>query len=84
MSVLAVGLLSMAQVLSASLVAMARAPIDIVARQKAVEAIESVYTARDTRVLTWAQIETCRAGRAPTAACSSTAHSASGNPGRTD
>jgi prepilin-type N-terminal cleavage/methylation domain-containing protein len=62
MSVLAVGLLSMAQVLSASLVAMARAPIDIVARQKAVEAIESVYTARDTRVLTWAQIRNVQGG----------------------
>ncbi len=62
MSVLAVGLLSLAQVLSASLVVMARTPIDIVARQKAAEAIESVYTARDTRVLTWAQIRNVQGG----------------------
>lgn len=62
MSVLAVGLLSLAQILSAGLLAMANAPADIVARQKAVEAIESVYTARDTRVLTWAQIRNAQGG----------------------
>jgi prepilin-type N-terminal cleavage/methylation domain-containing protein len=62
LSVLAVGLLGMAGVLTNGLKRLATAPSDIVARQKAVEAIESVYTARDTRLLTWAQIRNVAGG----------------------
>ena len=56
LSVLAVGLLGMAGVLAASLTRLGTAPTEMIARQKAAEAIESVYTARDTRTRTWAQI----------------------------
>jgi prepilin-type N-terminal cleavage/methylation domain-containing protein len=62
LSVLAVGLLGMAGVLTNGLKRLATAPSDIIARQKAVEAIESVYTARDTRVLIWAQIRNVSGG----------------------
>ena len=62
LSVLAVGLLTLAGVMSASLKHMADAPTDIILRQKASEAIESVYTARDTRTRTWAQIRNVRGG----------------------
>ncbi len=34
----------------------------LLAKQKATEAVESVFTARDTRVLTWAQIRNVRGG----------------------
>jgi prepilin-type N-terminal cleavage/methylation domain-containing protein len=54
--VLAGGLLGLAAVLSSGLKEMGLSPITVIARQKVAEAIESVYTARDTRVLTWAQI----------------------------
>jgi hypothetical protein len=60
LSVLAVGLLGMAGVLAASLKRLGTAPTDMIARQKAAEAIESVYTARDTRTRTWAQIRNVR------------------------
>jgi len=56
MGVLAVGLLALAGVLAEGLKDLALSPSDVIARQKVVEAIESVYTARDTRVLAWAQI----------------------------
>ena len=62
LSVLAVGLLSLAGVLAASLNRMGDAPTDVILRQKAAEAIESVYTARDTRTRTWAQIRNVRGG----------------------
>jgi len=56
LGILAVGLLGLAGVMSTSLKRMGDAPTDIILRQKAAEAIESVYTARDTRIRTWAQI----------------------------
>jgi prepilin-type N-terminal cleavage/methylation domain-containing protein len=62
MTVLAVGLLGLAAVLSTGLKDMGLSPLDVIARQKVAEAIESVYTARDTRVLTWAQIRNVRGG----------------------
>jgi hypothetical protein len=36
--------------------------LDILARQKATEALESVYTARETSQITWAQIQNISAG----------------------
>jgi hypothetical protein len=62
MTVLAVGLLGLAAVLSSGLKDMGLSPLDVIARQKVAEAIESVYTARDTRVLTWAQIHNVLGG----------------------
>lgn len=56
LGVLAVGLLGLAGVFTTGLGAMTAAGPDIIAREKATEAIESVYTARDTRTITWAQI----------------------------
>mgnify|MGYP003889262421 CR=1 FL=1 len=55
-SILAVGLLGLAAVLSAGLTRLTSAPTELVARQKIQEAVESVYMARDTRVLTWASV----------------------------
>ncbi len=56
LGILAGGLLAVAQVFTAGLGTLTAAGPDIIARQKATEAIESVYTARDTRTVTWAQI----------------------------
>ena len=56
MGLLAVGLLGMAGVLAAWVRDMGESPSDTLARQKAVEGIECVYTARDNSFLTWAQI----------------------------
>ena len=56
LGVLTFGLLAMAQVFTLGLGMLGGANADLMAREKAAEAIESVYTARDTRVVTWAQI----------------------------
>lgn len=60
LGVLATGLLGLAQVFTIGLAALTSAAPDIAAREKATEAIESVYTARDTRTVTWAQIRNVR------------------------
>jgi prepilin-type N-terminal cleavage/methylation domain-containing protein len=62
LTVLAVGLMGLAQVI---LLGMAHASVSqahLVAREKAREAVESVHTARDTRTITWAQIRNTSAG----------------------
>jgi type II secretory pathway component PulJ len=56
LALLTVGLLSMAAVMAHSLRQMSGSTSDMVMTQKASEAIESVFTARDNRKLTWAQI----------------------------
>jgi hypothetical protein len=56
LGVLTFGLLAMAQAFTLGLGMLGGANSDLIAREKAAEAIESVYTARDTRVVTWAQI----------------------------
>lgn len=61
-SVLAVGLLALAGVMTAGLSSLVAAPADLLARQKASEAIENVYAARDTRILTWSQIRNVHGG----------------------
>lgn len=53
---LAFGMLAIAAGFTQGLALMAGANLDILAREKAAEAIESVFTARDTRTITWAQI----------------------------
>lgn len=63
MGVLATGLLSMAAVFSLGLNHLAGSTASLIAREKAREAVESVHAARDTRVITWAQIgNTSRGG----------------------
>lgn len=54
--VLTVGVLGSAGVLSAGLQKVSSSPGDLIATQKAAEAIESVFSARDSHVLTWAQL----------------------------
>lgn len=56
MGILAVGLLGAAAVLTAGMKRLAGSPAQVIATQKAAEAIESVFAARDSHVLTWAQI----------------------------
>lgn len=56
MSLLMVGLLGLAQVFYFGVSIVSTSSAQLIAREKAREAIESVHTARDTRVITWAQI----------------------------
>ena len=56
-SVLSVGLLGAAAVLASGMQRLGSSPNDVIATQKAAEAIESVYSARDSHKLTWAQIQ---------------------------
>ena len=56
MSILVVGLLGLAQVFYFGMAIVGTSSAQLIAREKAREAIESVHTARDTRVITWAQI----------------------------
>jgi hypothetical protein len=54
--ILMIGLLGMAQVFYFGMAIVGTSSSQLIAREKAREAIESVHTARDTRVITWAQI----------------------------
>ncbi len=57
MAILATGLLSLAGVFAMGLRNLAGSSANLIAREKAREAVESVHTARDTRVITFAQIK---------------------------
>jgi prepilin-type N-terminal cleavage/methylation domain-containing protein len=56
MMVLTVGLLGLAQSFYVGMRHMSTSSANLVAREKAREAVESVHTARDTRIITWDQI----------------------------
>jgi hypothetical protein len=56
MSILVVGLLGLAQVFYFGMAIVGTSSSQLIAREKAREAIESVHTARDTRVILWSQI----------------------------
>ena len=56
MAILATGLLSLAGVFILGLGHLSSSSASLIAREKAREAVESVHTARDTRVVTWCQI----------------------------
>jgi hypothetical protein len=56
MGVLAVGALGAAGVFTSGMQKATSSPGDLIATQKAAEAVESVFAARDTHKLTWAQI----------------------------
>ncbi|MGE3276495.1 MAG: prepilin-type N-terminal cleavage/methylation domain-containing protein [Vicinamibacterales bacterium] len=56
-TILAFGMLAIAAAFAQGLGTLAGSNFDILAREKAAEAIESVYTARDTKTITWAQIK---------------------------
>jgi prepilin-type N-terminal cleavage/methylation domain-containing protein len=61
LSILMVGLLGMAQVFYYGLSIASTSSAQLIAREKAREAIESVHTARDTRVINWAAIRNANA-----------------------
>jgi prepilin-type N-terminal cleavage/methylation domain-containing protein len=56
MTILAVGLLGLAQAFVIGLNHLSTSSANLIAREKAREAVESVHTARDTRVIAWANI----------------------------
>jgi hypothetical protein len=56
------GLLSLALAFSQGMVIMSTSHYQEIAKQKASEAVESVTSARDTRVITWAQIRNVSSG----------------------
>ncbi len=60
LGVLTVGLLGAASVLALGMQMIASSPSDLIATEKASEALESVVSARDTQTLTWAQIRNVR------------------------
>lgn len=62
MGILATGLLSMAGVFVLGMGHLAGSSANLIAREKAREAVESVHTARDTKTITWAQIRNVEAG----------------------
>lgn len=62
MGILATGLLSLAAVFALGLDHLQTSSSALLAREKAREAVESVHTARDTRVITWAQIRNVAGG----------------------
>lgn len=54
--ILAVGILSMAAMLGTCLSLMSTSQYDYIAQQKALEAVESIYTARDLQQTSWSNI----------------------------
>ena len=65
MSILATGLLSLAGVFTLGMRSLSASSYNLLAREKAREAVESVHTARDTGSLTWAQIRNVSAAPVP-------------------
>lgn len=57
LGVLSVGALGMAGVFTHGMERIVSSPGDLVATQKAAEAVENVFSARDSHTLTWAQIK---------------------------
>jgi prepilin-type N-terminal cleavage/methylation domain-containing protein len=62
LGILSGGLLMLCMVLVTGVKRLADAPLDLMAKQKAVEAVEAVFQARDTRLLTWSQIRNVQGG----------------------
>jgi type II secretory pathway pseudopilin PulG len=56
MMIVVFALMALAQAFVVGMRHMSTSNYDVIAREKAREAVESVHTARDTRVITWAQI----------------------------
>ena len=63
MGILATGLLGMAGVFTLGMAHMATSSSNLIAREKAREAVESVHTARDTRTISWCRIYNVTATR---------------------
>lgn len=60
--IVAVGLLGLAGVFAQGITALGSSQGDFIAKEKAAEAIESVYSARDTRVLAWSDVNNVSGG----------------------
>ena len=60
MGILAVGVLGVAAVLAAGVQNLSSSPGDVVVTQKAAQAIEAVFAARDSHKVTWAQVRNVR------------------------
>jgi prepilin-type N-terminal cleavage/methylation domain-containing protein len=60
--ILTVGLLGLAQAFYLGMRHMSTSSANLIAREKAREAVESVHTARDTRTIRWAQIKNASNG----------------------
>ncbi len=60
--VLGIGLIALAAMLAGSMAYMNSSQADFIAQQKASEAVESIFTARDTQAVTYAQIQNVSAG----------------------
>jgi hypothetical protein len=60
--ILTIGVAAVAAVYTQGVMFMGVSQDDFVAKEKAREAVESVFTARDTRILTWAQIRNVAGG----------------------
>src|SRR5476649_1295155 len=56
LGVLTVGVLGAASVLTSGMQNLSSSPADVVVTQKAAQAVEAVFAARDSHRLTWAQI----------------------------
>jgi len=62
MAVLSFGVLSLSAIYTQGLKASAQNQIQFIAQQKAQEALETLFTARDTKLLSWAQISNVSKG----------------------
>lgn len=62
LGILAVGVLAMAAMLGTCVSLMSDAKFDYIAQQKALEAVESIYTARDLQQTSWSSIANVSAG----------------------
>lgn len=62
LGILAVGVLAMAAMLGTCVSLMSDAKFDYIAQQKALEAVESIYTARDLQQTSWSNIANVSAG----------------------
>jgi len=62
MAVLSFGVLALSAIYTQGLKASAQTQIQFIAQQKAQEALETLFTARDTKLLTWAQINNVSKG----------------------
>ena len=62
LSVLTVGVLGAAGILATGMQNLSSSPGDVVVTQKAAQAIEAVFSARDSHKLTWTQIRNVRGG----------------------
>jgi prepilin-type N-terminal cleavage/methylation domain-containing protein len=62
MAIVVVALMALAQAFVVGMAHMNSSTYDVIAREKAREAVESVHTARDTRTIGWAQIRNVSGG----------------------